>query len=796
MFNKEDLKTVISLCDNTSYIFMKIYLSIQIIMKDKINKHTLTGTLKRNSIVPFDKNDQDSQKVLLHLRSIRDEAYRSKDITDEIVTGSWYSKLVVHPDATIRIAWDITVMIFIVYQSLEVPFRLCFDVPLIGGWVIFDFVTTAIFILDIIICFSTAYYHSGTLVVTRGKIAKNYLFGWFWVDMISTFPFSWFLTGVFSNENQQLTMYNSTSFVKAVRIFRFLKILRLLRLTKLKRILIKIEDYIASSTLATVFVFIRLLSLVFFIAHWTACWWFFIGNQDMNSYPVTWVVYAKIAESSTFDQYVTSLYWAFTTMTTVGYGDITPFTVNEKAFAMVTMILACGIFAYTVGSIGSLVSKQNSGENAYREQVVAVNRYMRKKNLPYELQFRVRRYLEYVWENRKKNNMDEKQILNLLSEPLRDEIYDHIHGKIIDWCSIFVIYEPHFIQQLTKTLESETYAPGDIVIEEGEMSTKMYFIQNGKIDIFHHSTKSTIAELGAKKYFGEIAFFLETPRCASARCIDFVDLLSLSRVNVNILLEKFPEAKIATETLIQNCIDDDYSLLYVKCYVCDGNHVAIKCNKILLNLDHDDAKKKWLDSRKNLYSHTIDPDSAESGNYHRAPKNLLKMKQSPRNIIGLPKTAAKLFPKDNELSPSVQNYLDKIDGVNVAQEKPLGDSINLEVGDITAIEDDQKLIQKYSIIYRNSESSSSDSNSNEEVEEEEDDEQVRLSTRHFRNSLLVPGNNPPRVQTSPIVKPTKKNLEKKVDPAMIYKPVSNLEMPTPYNSLEDEGYEAEIEWLY
>lgn len=300
-----------------------------------------------------------------------------------------------------------------------------------------------------------------------------------------------------------------------------------------------------------------------------------------------------MANKPTFQQYITALYWAFTTMTTVGYGDITPYTINEKVFAMITMLLACGIFAYTVGSIGSLVSKQNSGENAYREQVVAVNRYMRKKNLPYDLQFRVRKYLEYVWENKKKNNMDEKQILNLLSEPLKDEIYAFIHGVVIKICMIFTIYEEHFISQLTKTLETETFAPGDIVIEEGEMSSKMYFIQNGKIDIYHHATKSSIAELGSKKYFGEISFFLETARCASAKCLNFVELLSLSRTNLNVLLERFPEAKMATDSLIESCLNEDYSPLLVSCYVCQTiGHVAIKCKKILLNLDHEDAKKK------------------------------------------------------------------------------------------------------------------------------------------------------------------------------------------------------------
>ena len=741
-----------------------------------------------------------ADKVLIHLRSIRDEAFRGKSVVDDSANSSCSSRIILHPDSMFRISWDILAMLFIIYQSLEVPFRLCFDVPLTGSWVMFDFVITIVFTIDIIICFNTGSYQSGTLVVNRLAIIKGYFFGWFWVDFISTLPFNWFITGVFtnqpSNDQANTNLYNSAKLLRAVKVFQFLRILKLLRLTKLKRILIKIEDYIASSTLATTFVFIRLLSLVFFIAHWTACWWYYIGNQDMYNFPVTWVVAAKIADKSTFDKYVTSLYWAFTTMTTVGYGDITPYTMNEKIFAIITMILACGIFAYTVGSIGSLVSKQNSGENAYREQVVAVNRYMRKKQLPYDLQFRVRRYLEYVWENRKKNNMDEKQILNLLSEPLRDEIYAHIHGIVIKMCVIFTIYEDHFISQLTKTLESETYAPGDIIIEEGEMSTKMYFIQNGKIDIYHQTTKSTIAELGSKKYFGEISFFLETPRCASAKCIDFVDLLSLSRTNLNILLDKFPEAKIATETLAQNCMDGDYSFLSVVCFVCQGEgHVAIRCNKILLNLDHDDAKKKWLEGRKDMYSYNIDLSVLEPSNFSRVPRNLLKPRRKPMNVLGLNKSTSNLFGEEEGLKPAVTEYLNHMNGVKNMPEAEVADSFDISEQDKTAIEDEQKLTQKYSMIYRDSESSGEESEAevDDEEDQEEDDKQIRVSQRQFRNSLLVPGIPPPRHGGTLGKIQERKSVEKTVQHRMFYNPTNNLEMLTPFNTIDDDGYEAEID---
>ena len=44
-----------------------------------------------------------------------------------------------------------------------------------------------------------------------------------------------------------------------------------------------------------------------------------------------------------------------TTMTTVGFGDIVPVNNDEKIFAIFMMLLSCGVFAYTMNTMGTVL---------------------------------------------------------------------------------------------------------------------------------------------------------------------------------------------------------------------------------------------------------------------------------------------------------------------------------------------------------------------------------------------------------------------------------------------------------
>ena len=58
------------------------------------------------------------------------------------------------------------------------------------------------------------------------------------------------------------------------------------------------------------------------------------------------------------DRYISSIYWAVTTMITVGYGDIVAKNKQEMIVAIFTMMMACGVFGYTMNTV-----KNNSNDN-------------------------------------------------------------------------------------------------------------------------------------------------------------------------------------------------------------------------------------------------------------------------------------------------------------------------------------------------------------------------------------------------------------------------------------------------
>lgn len=96
---------------------------------------------------------------------------------------------------------------------------------------------------------------------------------------------------------------------------------------------------------------VKMLVSLIFIAHLIACLWHAIAFYSTRIQE-TWLFEHNIENADNFTKYNYSFYWAIMTMATVGYGDITPTNNRERLFTNGIMLISCGVFGFTLNSIG------------------------------------------------------------------------------------------------------------------------------------------------------------------------------------------------------------------------------------------------------------------------------------------------------------------------------------------------------------------------------------------------------------------------------------------------------------
>ena len=70
-----------------------------------------------------------------------------------------------------------------------------------------------------------------------------------------------------------------------------------------------------------------------------------------------------------------AMYWAFTTLTTVGYGDVLPVSQAEMAVSIVVQFAGTCILGYVMGDVASMLTKEEASAKMIKERIEGINAY-------------------------------------------------------------------------------------------------------------------------------------------------------------------------------------------------------------------------------------------------------------------------------------------------------------------------------------------------------------------------------------------------------------------------------------
>jgi hypothetical protein len=252
-------------------------------------------------------------------------------------------------------------------------------------------------------------------VTDRRKIAWHYVASfWFIVDVLSI---GVSLFDILAPTHGPLARVKG---FRAIRALRLIKLIRLAgRLVNTSRIFKRWELKL-SINYGVLSISMILLGLIY-ACHLFACVWglqayfdplnSWLGPQQQESplgqgYCVEWDPTTPCPDGQRCDEngysclqpvtlYIRAFYFAVTTVTSTGYGDVAASKLNATENLVCAAILYIGAvcFAYIVGSFFGIVVSLAPERAQFRTDLTELNFHMAAENIPPEMQYRLREYM-------------------------------------------------------------------------------------------------------------------------------------------------------------------------------------------------------------------------------------------------------------------------------------------------------------------------------------------------------------------------------------------------------------------
>jgi len=236
----------------------------------------------------------------------------------------------------------------------------------------------------------------------------------------------------------------------------------------------KLEEMSASKTQQTFFRIVKLSLLTYVLSHWLACFGCAIDRNHIESYRAG----QAMQNPTPVQQYLAAIYLAMTTLTTVGYGDITPTSDAERGYAMLSMVIGGAFYGFTIATLTSVISDMDRNARAYDERMDLIQAWLDKHDeIPKLLRKRVRKHFKATLSC--KTVIDDSTVVADLSPELRAEAALFIVHERVRWNPMFTNIPSSAMANLVDILVKNHLNKDEHIVNAGDPGIAMYVLVDG-----------------------------------------------------------------------------------------------------------------------------------------------------------------------------------------------------------------------------------------------------------------------------------------------------------------------------
>lgn len=380
-----------------------------------------------------------------------------------------------HPCGRFRLCWDLCAFLAVLLEFWWTPFELVYlgylETP--SAFIILKHSILVFFTIDIGLNFMTGFIEEDRTIIEHREIVRNYLRGWFWIDLVATFPCDLVLESVDGGYNSAARLGKASKVVKTVRYLKLLRAVRLVKLTQQANTFAQHLPFLDKVRfLATPVQGVLFLML---FAHVHGCLFEVAGGLDMsvNSF------------GEALRSYFENFWWAFCAVTAGASLGPNGRAANPWQWLLEMVIsterLLVIVFASKRVIIKSLTFLDDARKKEARNQVL---KYLRQHRVSFQTQIQVLYSLKDTSEAKKHQMYTEEMLTNDLPQDLRRTICYELWGaRLLSLGLIQKIATWHrdFVDELCMLVNEEVLPSRAVMFRVGDAANAAYHILKGEL---------------------------------------------------------------------------------------------------------------------------------------------------------------------------------------------------------------------------------------------------------------------------------------------------------------------------